>query len=95
MSKIPRTPQFLGPHGRKFWRAVTEKWDLQIHEQELLGFAAGCLDSIAAARGAIARDGQFVKSDRGRTIVHPGVKIIRDAQCEFRLLCGRLKLTGV
>ena len=93
--KPPDPPDFLGAEGAHFWRDVVQRWELARHEVELLGFAAGCLDAIAAARKAIAQDGQFVKSERGRVIVHPGQRIIRDAQAEFRLLVGRLKLTGV
>jgi phage terminase small subunit len=93
--KPPDPPSFLGTEGAEFWKDVVNRWELARHEVELLGFAAASLDAIAQARAAIKRDGQFVKSERGRTVVHPGLKIIRDAQAEFRLLVGRLKLTGV
>jgi len=93
--KPPDPPAFLGADGAGFWKDVVNRWELARHELELLGFAAASLDAIAQARASIKRDGQFVKSERGRLVVHPAVKIVRDAQAEFRLLVGRLKLTGV
>jgi phage terminase small subunit len=93
--KPPDPPEFLGSEGTHFWKDVVNRWELARHELELLGFAAASLDAIAQARASIKRDGQFVKSERGRLVVHPAVKIVRDAQAEFRLLVGRLKLTGV
>jgi phage terminase small subunit len=93
--KPPEPPEFLSSEGAHFWRDVVNRWELARHELELLGFAAASLDAIAQARASIKRDGQFVKSERGRLVVHPAVKIVRDAQAEFRLLVGRLKLTGV
>jgi phage terminase small subunit len=90
----PDPPAHLSQVAAKFWRDITERYLLEAHELQLLCFACEALDAREVARLAIAKDGAFVKGQRGHLVAHPGVKTMKDSTETFRQILGRLDLKG-
>jgi phage terminase small subunit len=91
----PAPPEHLRDSSKHFWNQVLDRYELEAHELKLLTFACEALDRCDVARDAIAKDGAFVKGERGHLVAHPGVKVIKDSQDAFRLILGRLDLRHV
>ena len=83
-----RPPAHLAPAGRRLWRAVVDEFGItEPHRRAVLVVACECLDRMAEARDAIARDGAYLTGGRYGPAAHPGVIVDRDAK---RLLLSSL-----
>jgi hypothetical protein len=58
-------PRGTGAAGRELWRAVTEEFELEAHEHQILRQAVVVADRISALDACVVRDGVLV--DGGRT----------------------------
>ncbi len=76
-----RPPRGTGPAGRELWRAVSESFELERHETEVLRQAVVVADRIAALDLCVIEDGVMVE---GRA--HPALVESRLQ----RLALGRL-----
>lgn len=85
----PPPPDHLGEHGRRFWRTVVADYAVEDADTAaLLEHAATCLDRLAAAREAIARDGVVLN---GRA--HPATALELSYLRTFRMTVRELGLT--
>ncbi|SFU04686.1 hypothetical protein SAMN05660657_05064 [Geodermatophilus amargosae] len=78
-----RTPAGLRAPGRRLWRSVVDRFDLEPHELTLLEQAARTADVIAALDDVVAADGLLSATGRKP---HPAVVEAR----QQRLVLGRL-----
>lgn len=83
MKKI-RPPAFLKERGRKFFNKVIAEFVFEnAHEIELLGSAAGELDSQVESQKSVDRDGYYILNRYGKLIEHPALKSLRDSRALF------------
>lgn len=81
-------PRHLAAAGRGLWRATVDEYAIaEPHRRAVLAAACECLDRMAEARAAIARDGLIVAGGRYGPAAHPAVAIERDQK---RLLLSAL-----
>jgi len=80
----PRTPSDLGTEGKRFWKKVLSEFAIRdTHDLERLKMAGKCLDDLAEAEKRVKTDGMFAVNRYGKTVEHPGLKIIRDSRMLF------------
>lgn len=93
IEKPPKAPAGLGSAGKRFWQRVVAEYVLTSeHHLRLLLECSRCLDSIESARGAVARDGQFIPNRFGELREHPGVATELQCRRTFRALLRELNL---
>lgn len=90
--KAPPCPRDLGQAGRKLWKAVTGRYQIEAHHEGLLLQAARAADTAESARVQIEAEGLTVKNNRGELRAHPLLAVQRDAQ---RVLGYLLKTLGI
>ena len=88
-----KLPRELKARGRKFWRQVTNDYDLvEYHHFELLKQACFCLDRVDLARKTIEREGPFILDRFNQCREHPGLKLEKDNRILFARLVRELGL---
>ena len=85
VSPRPRPPKGLSADARRFWRSIVADWELAAHDLRILEDAARCVDIIAEAEAAIAKDGAYVVGRFGPRS-HPAAAV-RDRN---RIILARL-----
>jgi phage terminase small subunit len=75
----PRSPGHLSTDGRRFWREITDTYELAPAELVTLGRACVTVDTLAAIDAEISDQGLSVKGSRGQVIPNRMVKI----RCEL------------
>lgn len=85
-------PTHLGPEGLAFWTATVEAYALDASGLILLDQACSCLDTIAAAREVITKEGLIVSSQRGGSRLHPAVVLERDSRLALLRVLAALNL---
>ena len=81
-----RPPAYLSAASRKWWKAVSENWELEPHHYLLLTNTCEALDRVSAAREQVALDGLFTRDRYGQSKPHPALRI----EAENRTLFARL-----
>jgi phage terminase small subunit len=86
MSRRKQTsPPGLGPAGRRFWDEVTEQYTVDGSDRVLLAEICEALDTMAALKAVVKREGLTAESSQGiRT--HPSLVELR----QQRLVLARL-----
>jgi phage terminase small subunit len=86
-------PPQLGIAGRRFFLDVMGQYALEeAHHLALLVGAAEALDTAAAAREALTRDGVVFRDRFGQPRANPAAAILRDAKATFVRLIRELGL---
>ena len=94
MSTADRGPRGLKARGRRFWKAVTAGYELNVDELELLVEVCRCLDDCEALAATVERDGLTVAGSAGQTRVHPAVGELRACRALVGKLLAQLGLPG-
>ena len=94
MGTADRGPRGLKGRGRRFWKAVTAGYELNVDELELLTELCRCLDDVEALAAAVDRDGLTVPGSSGQTRVHPAVGELRATRALLGKLLAQLGLPG-
>ncbi len=82
--KIPRAPNGLQSHGKKFFKKVLSEYVLtEGHDLERLFMACRCLDEIADAEKVVTDEGRFIEDRFKQKREHPAAKSIRDNKIIF------------
>lgn len=82
--KIHNPPDHLGEHGREFWRAVAEEYEItDAAGLALLTTAAECLDRMRRAQAAIAILGEVVLDRYKSPKLNPACGLEKDARNGF------------
>jgi hypothetical protein len=92
MSATTRRPVGLGPRGRRFWRRLSDAFELSDAELELLSEACRVLDAIDGMSSQLVTDGLMSTGSAGQPIAHPLVAEIRAQRDLLARLIGRLAL---
>lgn len=71
----PRPPAGLADAGRKFWREITNTYELSPAELVTLGRACVTVDTLTAIDAEITDQGMSVKGSRGQIIPNRMIKI--------------------
>lgn len=89
-----KPPNDLTPRGRgrKFWRKITDKYDLTAGELEILSEVCRTLDEIEDLRAEVVADGPTTTGSKLQTVVHPGLQELRQQRAELRRLLASLDL---
>ena len=85
-------PKHLAPDTRKWWRSVTESYELEPHHVRLLTLASQAWDRAEEAREALAESGIVYEDRFGQPRARPEVGIERDNRLAFARLLRELDL---
>lgn len=87
-------PRILKTAGRKFWREVTDKYDLRTDELRTLESACRSLDMVDLVTKQWTENGSPLTStgSMGQLVEHPNIASIDKAQKAFELYVKRLAL---
>ncbi|GAB5896074.1 terminase [Mycolicibacterium mageritense] len=91
MATIPTSPKGTGPSGRKLWRDVLGKYELEEHEMALLREAVRTVDQLDALAAITERDGLMVDGERGPR-AHPALIESRQLRIALARLTAALRL---
>ena len=86
--KTPSPPTHLSRTTKKWWREITEEFDLEPHHLKVLQAAAESWDRAQEARILVDKEGLVVDDRFGQPKPHPGCAIERDSRGVF-LRCLR------
>ena len=89
-----KVPDDLKPRGRgrRLWRYVTDGYDPNPADVEVLVEACRALDEVDELHAVVARDGVTTSGSRGQTVLHPAMGELRQARAELRRLLEALGL---
>lgn len=90
----PRPPAHLEPATRKWWKSVTDDYELADHHVRLLTLAGESWDRAQQAREALAEHGTTYTDRFGQPRARPEVAIQRDATIAFARLIREIDLEG-
>lgn len=92
MTSTPRAPDGAGPGGRKLWRDVLGKYELEQHELALLLEMVRIRDRLDALHAVVAAEGLMVVAAMGGTKAHPALVEARQQGIAFARLAAALRL---
>ena len=75
-----RAPQVLEKRGRQAWKSLSEKYEFDAHEREVLLEFCRVLDRIDSLSGRVDSDGVMISGSQGQLVLHPAVAEIRQQQ---------------
>lgn len=90
----PTPPKHLSAATKRWWRTVTEEFDLEPHHLRLLQAAAEAWDRCQQARQILEREGVTYADRFGAPRKHPAVSIEENARLAFARLVRELDLEG-
>ena len=91
--KIPKPPDYLKKHGRKFWRGVLSDYVIEeTHDLKLLAEASACIDRINDAREEINKSGAYFIDRWKQPKPHPAHGVEKDNKVLLARLLRELKL---
>lgn len=88
----PKPPDDLVAHGRgrRFWREITEEFDLSRAEMEILTETCRTLDELEALGTAYRKQGPTTRGSQGQLRANPLLGEIRSQRAELRRLVEQL-----
>ncbi|WP_347349919.1 P27 family phage terminase small subunit [Mesorhizobium dulcispinae] len=87
-----KPPAHLRPATKKWFKSVTENYELEGHHLRLLTLAAEAWDQAQTAREVLDRDGQTFSDRFGQPKERPEVSINNSARIAFARLTRELAL---
>ncbi len=94
MTEVPKPPAHLRPATKKWFKTVTNDFDLDGHHIRLLTLAAEAWDQAQTAREVLDRDGQTFTDRFDQPKERPEVGILQNARISFARLIRELALDG-
>jgi len=89
----PKAPQHLSREARKWWRSLTNEYQLDDEAAKLLlQTALESFDRMRECQAAIERDGAVVKDRFEQTKAHPALAAERDARSQMLAALKALNL---
>jgi P27 family predicted phage terminase small subunit len=85
-------PDVLGDRGRKLWLELTDEFDFDPQEVQLLLETCRTLDQIDALQDSIATNGVMVSGSQGQPVLNAAVAELRQQQTSYGRLVGQLNL---
>ena len=90
-SKPERAPVGTGLAGRKLWKSVTDEYQLEQHEIQLLTEAVRTVDLLDTLEGIVKAEGAVVDSPQG-VKAHPAAVEARQQRVTLARLLAALRL---
>lgn len=90
--RIPAPPTGTKASGRRLWRSVLGRYELEEHELALLREAVRCADLLDDLAAVVAKDGPMLLNSRGDVVAHPAVVEARQARVTLTRLVASLRL---
>lgn len=90
--RVPHAPPGTGSSGRRLWRDVLEKYDLEEHEMALLKEMVRTVDLLDDLAAVTARDGVMVPGPALTTRVNPAIVESRQLRLALARLSASLRL---
>lgn len=90
--KLTPAPAGSKAAGRRLWRAILEKYELEEHELELLRQACRTADLCAELQVVIDRDGPMVANRFREMVPHPAVIELRQQRVVLARLIAALRV---
>jgi hypothetical protein len=91
-TSIPAVPTGTAAAGRRLWREVLTRFDLDEHETAVLRECVRTVDQLDALDATIRRDGVVVLNARGRQVAHPALVEARQHRTVLMRLIASLRL---
>jgi hypothetical protein len=88
----PKPPRGLGASGKRLWQSVTDGFDLDAWEEQLLLEACRCADRLDQLAADAAEGPLVVTNHRGDRVSHPSLVEARQQQIVFSRLLASLRL---
>jgi hypothetical protein len=88
---VPRAPKGAGPAGRRLWRAVQEKYELDEHESALLAALCRQVGRLDELEALIEAEGLVVEG-HGTCKIHPAVVEARQTAIAVARISASLRL---
>lgn len=92
MTVKPRIPAKLGPRGTAFWRAVVDRYDLELDAVQLLVEVVRLLDVMDELAKDVAELGTIVETAAGGAKLNPAVAELRASKAALGRLLAQLGL---
>jgi hypothetical protein len=89
--KASGVPSGLKAGGRRLWKSVTDDYELDRHELDLLAQAARTVDTLDALEAIVASEGLMSMSAQGAR-VHPAVSESRQQKITLARLLAALRV---
>lgn len=90
--KIPASPDGTGPGGRKLWRDVLAKYELEEHELALLREMVRTVDALDRLAAIVAAEGDMAPGPGLTQRVHPAHVEARQLRIALSRLSASLRL---
>jgi phage terminase small subunit len=91
--KIPKVPNGLQAHGKKFFKKTLGEYELSAgYDIERLYMVCRCLDEIADAEKVVLNEGRFIEDRFKQKREHPAAKSIRENKIIFCRIIRELGL---
>jgi hypothetical protein len=90
--KVPAAPVGTGPSGRRLWRDVLGKYDLEEHELALLREMVRTVDALDRLAEIVAAEGDMVPGPALTQRVHPAHVEARQLRIALSRLSASLRL---
>jgi hypothetical protein len=90
-----KTSRRFGPAGQKLFTEVTNSFQLDAHELELLTQAAHTCDAMAELQAQVDKDGVLIRRDfEGPLRAHPALVEARNQRLVYTRLIAQLRVVG-
>jgi hypothetical protein len=91
-TKIPAAPAGTGPAGRRLWRSVVARFELDEHEMVLLRQAVQVVDSCARLQAIVEEQGEIVQDRFGQPKTNPALVELRSERALLARLIVALRV---
>ena len=91
-TQVQRAPSGLAKSGRRLWRSIADEYDLEIHEQLLLGEACRVADRLDLLADALKDAPLTTRNARGDEVSNPLLVESRMLGAAFAKLIASLRL---
>lgn len=91
-SDIPKAPSGTGPAGRKLWRSVVEKYELEEWEMAILRELVRTVDQLDELAAIVATEGMMAPGPGLTTRVHPALTEARQLRLAMARLSASLRM---
>jgi len=87
-----KPPDYLKKSGKKFFKEISNTYELEEHHLKILALASQCLDRLDQARSQIESEGIFLKSRFDKLYLNPATKLEKENKVLFARLIRELNL---
>lgn len=87
-----KPPDYLKKSGKRFFKEISNTYELEEHHLEILALASQCLDRLDQARSQIKSEGIFLKDRFEKLYLNPAIRLEKENKILFARLIRELNL---